>query len=120
MKFARLFICLLLLPAGFACRSVKNQGSIQSPEVISFVTFQTNRIVAQNNVQLRRRLDWHLATLVKDYKRLGQRNPKWDRFALEALTLHAYRSVLPEDRFAAFAERIATACRAATQAGCDD
>jgi len=66
------------------------------------------------------RLKWNLATLVGDYEKKGVRDPKWNQDAIRALKLLAKARAYGPKEVSGFPEDVATASRAAVEAGCTD
>ena len=66
------------------------------------------------------RLKWNLATMVGDYEMKGVRDPKWNQDAIRALKLLARARAYGPQEVRGFPEDVATAARAAVEAGCTD
>ena len=63
---------------------------------------------------------WNSATLKGSYDSLGQRNPKWDKDAEDALVQFARTRTAPDDEAELLSDLVGESATSAVNAGCDD
>ena len=108
----RLIILLATLILGCG-----KQGNIEKESAPEKPAVAANK--AEHGVE-EDRLVWNLRTLVGDYERAGNRHPKWDGNANEALKAFAEMRGGKQSANEGFANKMQAACQRAVTLGCDD
>lgn len=70
--------------------------------------------------QRQKRYEWNRQVLIDDYLQFGNRNPKWDEAATNAMEASARNDVADPIEQEVVSERCARYARQAVQSGCDD